>query len=94
MRSIAEIRSSSRRSIGRGTAVDKETVVDSKAASVPEEDPADFLRISDVNMFSRAPSSSAKLAPKWDFMDSLVKRAFHAIEMNRGCGLVRSGENC
>ncbi len=94
MRSIAEMRSSSRRSMGRGTDVDNETVVDSNAASVSEVDPADFLRISDVNMFSRAPSSSAQFAPKWDFMDSVVKRAFHAIEMNHGCGLVPSGENC
>src|SRR5690242_9360330 len=50
-RSIAEMRSSSRRSTGRGTAVDSETVVDSNAASTSDwVEPADFLRISDENM--------------------------------------------
>lgn len=46
------MRSSSRRSAGRGTAVDRDTVVDSKAVSISDcPDPADFLRISDANMF-------------------------------------------
>jgi hypothetical protein len=55
IRSIAETRSSSRRSAGRGTAVDSETVVESNAASVSAmEAAADFLRISDPNML-RAP---------------------------------------
>jgi hypothetical protein len=36
----------------------------------------DFLRISDANMLLDA-SLGAQIAPKWDFMDSIVKRAFH-----------------
>jgi hypothetical protein len=45
--------------VGRGTAVDSDTVVDSKAASVSDcPDPADFLRISDANIVSRVPLST------------------------------------
>ncbi|NUQ17845.1 MAG: hypothetical protein HOP95_05225 [Sphingomonas sp.] len=63
MRSIAETRSASRRSIGRGTAVESETVVDSNAASVSElELPADFLRISDPNIFAERPFPDANRA--------------------------------
>ena len=76
--------------MGRGTDVDNETVVDSNAASVSEVDPADFLRISDVNMFSRAPSSSAQFAPKWDFIVGVVKNAFLEVEIHCRCGLVPS----
>jgi len=49
--------------MGRGTAVDRETVVDSKAASVSEaEATADFLRISDPNMLSERPFTGANRA--------------------------------
>ena len=54
-RSIAERRSSDRRSAGRGTALDKETVVDSKAASLLlMRPPPNFLRISSANMLELA----------------------------------------
>ena len=50
-RSMAESRSSARRSAGRGTEVDRETVVDSKAASLPSmRSPPNFRRISSANM--------------------------------------------
>ena len=68
-RSIAETRSSIRRSAGRGTAVDSETVVDSNAASVlPIGCAPNFLRISDANIpETRLPTHemSAKLGLYW-----------------------------
>jgi hypothetical protein len=52
---MADMRSSVRRSIGRGTEVESDTVVDSNAASVgpPPVMPPGFLRISDPNMVYR-----------------------------------------
>ena len=48
---MEETRSSVRRSIGRGTAVDREIIVDSNAGSVnPSFGGPDFLRISDPNI--------------------------------------------
>jgi hypothetical protein len=77
-RSIAESRSSERRSAGRGTAVDKETVVDSKAASLPPiRSPPNLLRISSANMRDRA--SEAQTAPNWDFIGSTVKKALRKL---------------
>jgi hypothetical protein len=92
-RSIAEMRSSPRRSAGRGTAVERETVVDSSAESISDSDgSAAFLRINDVNMFSNAPRQAREFASKWDFMDRLVKRAFLDVEMNCRCVLGGGGE--
>src|SRR5258708_32063106 len=53
--SMAERRSSTRRSAGRGTDVDKDTVVDSKAASLLLKAwPENFFRIRSVNMLKPA----------------------------------------
>jgi hypothetical protein len=93
MRSIAETRSSSRLSTGRGTEVDSETVVDSNAASAPFGwFPADFLRISDPNMLSER-LSPAQFAPKWDFMDTVVKRAFLGVESSVVAAYPAQGED-
>src|SRR5215218_5101036 len=50
-RSAADRRSSERRSLGRGTAVDNDTVVESNSISVPpSRGTSDRLRISEENM--------------------------------------------
>src|SRR5206468_12211842 len=88
-RSIADTRSSLRRSLGRGTVVESETVVDSNAASpLASSASPDFLRISDANMVSLR----ANIAPKWDFMDTAVKKAFHQLDLARACCARGAGE--
>src|SRR6185503_20839091 len=74
IRSIAETRSSSRRSTGRGTAVDRETVVDSNADSIWELPfRPDFLRISDSNI---APLPSAHARQNGTLWTAWLKERF------------------
>ena len=73
---MAETRSSSRRSVGRGTAVDSETVVDSNAASLTPLFGLGGLPADQGSKHVERLQARTQIASKWDFMDSRVKRAF------------------
>jgi hypothetical protein len=76
---MAETRSPVRRSEGRGTAVDRETVVDSNAASLLLKGwPESFLRMRSENV-GIAASKGTPIAPDWDFIGNAVKKALRKL---------------
>jgi hypothetical protein len=73
------MRSSERRSRGRGTSVDNEKVVEANAASSPPLASVGLRRISEPNI--DCASRFEDFAPKRESMDCTVKKAFHSFDV-------------